>query len=279
MTTSPVDAPSESELIVSIADRALAGKARVFAGIGLLTLAVDLARRTSNPDVELIYESGVCGAQSDSHGRGNRRLGSRVRRGVRRFDGRAVRVRALGRQRDVGVLGAAQIDRYGSLNTAVIGDWNKSPVRLPGGGAVVIMPNAGRMRTGPGSSGSDGRWAGHWAPDRRECAAGRCHQQLLSYIVMPYHPKGSLDVRIRHHGPVSLSEALRLGVKIPGALEMAHRLDILHRNVTARTSCSPNTASPRLADFGIAHGAGGFETASGARCTGFGDFKRSRPDS
>ena len=47
---------------------------------------------------------------------------------------------------DVGFLGAAQIDRYGSLNTSIIGDWDKPTVRLPGaGGAVEIMPNAGEI--------------------------------------------------------------------------------------------------------------------------------------
>jgi glutaconate CoA-transferase, subunit B len=45
---------------------------------------------------------------------------------------------------DVGFLGAAQVDRWGSLNTSVIGDWASPTVRLPGsGGAADIMPNAG----------------------------------------------------------------------------------------------------------------------------------------
>ena len=53
----------------------------------------------------------------------------------------------------------------------------------------------------------------------------------LSYIVMPYHQQDSLDVRIRDHGPLPLPEALRLGVKMAGAVETAHRLDILHRDI------------------------------------------------
>jgi len=54
----------------SVAARAVAGKTRVFAGVGLPTLAVDLARRTPNPDVELIYESGVCGAHPEAMAEG-----------------------------------------------------------------------------------------------------------------------------------------------------------------------------------------------------------------
>lgn len=38
------------------------GKRRVFAGIGLPTLAVALSQATTNPSIEQVYESGVCGA-------------------------------------------------------------------------------------------------------------------------------------------------------------------------------------------------------------------------
>ncbi|MGH3804571.1 MAG: serine/threonine-protein kinase, partial [Pseudonocardiaceae bacterium] len=51
------------------------------------------------------------------------------------------------------------------------------------------------------------------------------------FLVMPYHQQDSLDARIRRHGPLPLDEALRLGVKIAGAVETAHRLGILHRDI------------------------------------------------
>jgi non-specific serine/threonine protein kinase len=53
------------------------------------------------------------------------------------------------------------------------------------------------------------------------------------YLVMPYHPQGSLGDQIRQHGPLPVEAALRLGVKIAGALETAHRLGIIHRDVKA----------------------------------------------
>ena len=37
---------------------------------------------------------------------------------------------------DVGFLGAAQIDRFGNLNSTVIGDYEHPKVRLPGGGGA-----------------------------------------------------------------------------------------------------------------------------------------------
>jgi glutaconate CoA-transferase subunit B len=146
MSTAPLGAISATEIIVSVAARELAGKGRVFAGVGLPTLAVDLAKRTSNPDVELIYESGVCGAHPAAMAEGI--ADSVVVSGAESV----VSMSALfgyvlqGGNVDVGFLGAAQIDRYGSLITSIIGDWDKPTVRLPGaGGAVEIMPNAGEI--------------------------------------------------------------------------------------------------------------------------------------
>ncbi|QSE87112.1 protein kinase domain-containing protein [Rhodococcus koreensis] len=83
------------------------------------------------------------------------------------------------------------------------------------------------------------------------------------FIVMPYHAGGSLDERIRRHGPLPLDEALRLGVKMAGALETAHRLGILHRDVKPGNILFTDYGEPALTDFGIAHIAGGFETTAG----------------
>ncbi|MRH93488.1 protein kinase [Nocardia sp. SYP-A9097] len=83
------------------------------------------------------------------------------------------------------------------------------------------------------------------------------------FTVMPYYRHGSLDARIRHNGPLELREALRLGVKIAGALETAHRLGVLHRDVKPANILFTDYDEPTLVDFGIAHIAGGFVTATG----------------
>ncbi|MEV5834462.1 protein kinase [Nocardia sp. NPDC052112] len=85
----------------------------------------------------------------------------------------------------------------------------------------------------------------------------------LLYLVMPYHPHGSLDARIRRDGPLSVAAALHLGVKIAGALETAHRAEILHRDIKPGNILLTDYGEPALTDFGIAHIAGGFETATG----------------
>lgn len=136
--------PSSTEFLAAVAARQLVGKHRVFAGVGLPTLAVDLARRTVNPDVELVYESGVCGAQPEGLAEGIADSvlvsGAAAVLSMPALFGYVLQRGHV----DVGFLGAAQIDRWGSLNTSFIGDWDKPAVRLPGaGGAAEIMPNAG----------------------------------------------------------------------------------------------------------------------------------------
>lgn len=83
------------------------------------------------------------------------------------------------------------------------------------------------------------------------------------YIVMPYHAADSLAVRLRQEGPVPWPEALRIGVKLCGALETAHRNGTLHRDIKPANVLINDYGEPQLSDFGIAHIEGGYETATG----------------
>lgn len=83
------------------------------------------------------------------------------------------------------------------------------------------------------------------------------------YLVMPYYAGGSLDSRIRRNGSQPVSDALRIGIKVAGALETAHRAGILHRDVKPGNILLSEYEEPALTDFGIARIAGGFETAAG----------------
>ncbi len=139
-----VTAPATlEETMVVAAARALAGKRRVFAGIGMPTLAVSLAQDTVAPDIEVVYESGVCGAHPTE-------LPATIADSVLITGSEAVLtmpalfgyVLQAGRI-DVGFLGAAQIDRFGNLNSSVIGSWERPAKRLPGsGGAMEVLANA-----------------------------------------------------------------------------------------------------------------------------------------
>src|ERR1700747_1848488 len=83
------------------------------------------------------------------------------------------------------------------------------------------------------------------------------------YIVMQYHPRNSLKARIRHAGPISWQETVHIGVKMAGALETAHRLGTLHRDVKPANILLTDYGEPQLTDFGIARIPGGFETRAG----------------
>ncbi|MGF6889344.1 putative ATPase/DNA-binding NarL/FixJ family response regulator [Nocardia sp. GAS34] len=83
------------------------------------------------------------------------------------------------------------------------------------------------------------------------------------YLVMQYHERGSLDARIREDGPLTVEEAVRVGRKLAGALGAAHRVGIVHRDVKPANILFTDYDEPVLTDFGIAHFAGGFQTAAG----------------
>jgi serine/threonine-protein kinase PknK len=83
------------------------------------------------------------------------------------------------------------------------------------------------------------------------------------FIVMPYHAKDSLEALIRRHGPLDWRATLSIGVKLAGALDAAHRVGTLHRDVKPANILLTDYGEPQLTDFGIARIAGGFETATG----------------
>ena len=135
-----------AEMMITVAARQLAGARTVFVGVGLPNIACNLARYTVAPDLELIYESGVYGAQPARLplSIGDPTLVTGALSVVSMAD-----LFGLYLQRglvDVALLGGAQIDRYGNLNTTVIGDYAHPKTRLPGsGGACEIAINARKV--------------------------------------------------------------------------------------------------------------------------------------
>ena len=83
------------------------------------------------------------------------------------------------------------------------------------------------------------------------------------YLVMPYYEKDSLEALIREHGPLDWVETLSIGVKLAGALEAAHRVGTLHRDVKPGNILLSDYGEPQLTDFGIARISGGFQTSTG----------------
>jgi len=135
-----------SEIMIASSARAMAGERVVFVGVGLPNIACNLARRTVAPDLELIYESGVFGARPA-------RLPLSI--GDAALFSGAISACSMadlfmnylqGGLIEVAFLGAAQIDRFGNLNSTVIGDYRQPKIRLPGsGGACEIAIHARKI--------------------------------------------------------------------------------------------------------------------------------------
>jgi glutaconate CoA-transferase subunit B len=137
------NACTADEMMTVTAARQLRNRAVCFVGIGLPSAACNLARLTHAPDLVLIYESGTVGTRPTvlplSIGDGE--LAETAACVVPLPE---IFAHYLQRGRvDVGFLGAAQIDRFGNLNSTVVGEYAHPKVRLPGaGGAPEIATHA-----------------------------------------------------------------------------------------------------------------------------------------
>jgi glutaconate CoA-transferase subunit B len=174
---------SKSEMMIVASARQLAGVKNCFVGVGLPNIVCNLSQRTVAPELQLVYESGVYGARPArlplSIGDPTLATGATAITSMYELFAYYLQAGLI----DVAFLGGAQIDRYGNLNTTVIGDYDAPKVRLPGSGGaceiaihartvLVIMRQARRsfverldFRTSPGHSGDPARdaargWSG-----------------------------------------------------------------------------------------------------------------------
>ena len=127
---------TSDDMMAVEAARRLANGDVSFVGIGLPSLAANLARRTHAPNCVLVYESGTIGAKPTKLplSIGDGELAETADAVVSVPEMFAYWLQA-GRI-DIGFLGAAQIDRHGNLNSTVIGNYATPKVRLPGGGGA-----------------------------------------------------------------------------------------------------------------------------------------------
>jgi len=140
------DGYTPAEMMAAVAARELANREVVFVGIGLPNLACNLARALQAPDLVLIYESGAVGAVPErlpvSIGDPSLVTGSLMVCSM----ADVFQLFLQNGKIEVGFLGGAQIDRFGNINTTVIGSYQKPKVRLPGsGGAAEIAVHAQRV--------------------------------------------------------------------------------------------------------------------------------------
>lgn len=135
-----------SEKMAVRASQELQDQQVVFVGIGLPNLACNLARQTHAPQLFMIYESGTIGTLPA-------RLPVSIGDPTLVTDSLAIVSQAdifqgylQGGLIEVGFLGGAQVDKYGNINTTVIGDYANPKIRLPGsGGACEIATHSHRV--------------------------------------------------------------------------------------------------------------------------------------
>jgi glutaconate CoA-transferase, subunit B len=134
------------EMMTIVASRALHDGDVCFVGIGAPSAACNLARLTHAPELVLIYESGTIQTRPDvlplSIGDGELCETALTTVSVAEM----FQYWLQGGRISKGFLGGAQIDRYGNINTTVIGDYHDPKVRLPGGGgAPEIASSCGEV--------------------------------------------------------------------------------------------------------------------------------------
>jgi glutaconate CoA-transferase subunit B len=124
------------EMMAVAAARTLTNDDVCFVGIGAPSQACNLARLTHAPNITLIYESGTIGTRPDvlPLSIGDPELCETARCTVSVPE--MFQYWLQGGRISVGFLGGAQLDKFGNINSSVIGSYAKPKVRLPGGGGA-----------------------------------------------------------------------------------------------------------------------------------------------
>lgn len=134
-----------TEMMTIAASRALTNEDVCFVGIGAPSAACNVARLTHAPDITLIYESGTIGTAPDvlplSIGDGELCETALTTVNVPEM----FRYWLQGGRITVGFLGAAQLDKFGNINTTVIGDYHSPKTRLPGGGGAPEIASSSQQ--------------------------------------------------------------------------------------------------------------------------------------
>lgn len=127
---------SPDEMMTIAASRVLGNDDVCFVGIGAPSAACNVARLIHSPDITLIYESGTIGTEPDvlplSIGDGELCDTALTTVAVPEM----FKYWLQGGRVTIGFLSAAQLDKFGNINTTVVGDYDHPKTRLPGGGGA-----------------------------------------------------------------------------------------------------------------------------------------------
>ena len=253
---------SASEMMTVAAARALDNDDICFVGIGLPSAACNLARLTHAPGLTLVYESGTLETKPHvlplSIGDGELCETALTTVSVPEM----FQYWLQGGRISVGFLGGAQVDRFGNLNSTVIGDYRTPKVRLPGSGGAteiatccrriyIVMRQTSRsfVKTldfltslGHGPSGRERREMGVTTHGPALVVTDLCmmkpHPDTMEFIVVSLHPGVTRDqVRAQTGWDVRFAADVET-TRAPGADELEALRDLNAR--TARAHGAPS---------------------------------------
>jgi len=248
-----------SEMMTVAAARALTNDDVCFVGIGLPSAACNLARLTHAPRLRLIYESGTIETKPDvlplSIGDGELHDTALTTVSVPEIFSYWLQGGRIG----VGFLGGAQVDRFGNLNSTVIGPYATPTVRLPGGGGApeiatgcgriyIVMPQTRRAfvervdfvtSLGHGPTGRERRRLGIRTEGPALIVTDLCmmtpHQDSKEFEVVSLHPGVTRDQVAEHTAwRVRFADAVA-ETPPPGRDELAALRDLQERTARGRT--------------------------------------------
>lgn len=221
------------ELLAASASRLLADRKVVFAGVGMPLLASVLAKNLHAPNLTIVLEGGIIGPQIQP---GELPISTNEMRAARRSmmltDIVDIFLFAQRGFFDYGFLGAAQIDKFGNINTTVIGDYKDPKVRLPGSGGandiisscrqifVVTTHEARRFVEEVDFVTSPGYLDGGTSREDAGLIFGRVERVVTDLAVMDFHPE-SKRMRLRELQPgvtveqVQESTGFELLIEVP----------------------------------------------------------------
>jgi len=234
-----------SELMVVIAARELKDKESVLVGVGIPNLAANLAKKLQAPGLNMVYESGAVGSNPTRMplSIGDPCLVTGAKSVCSMYEQFAYYLQ--GGRIDVGFLGGAQIDKFGNINSTVIGQYKTPKVRLPGSGGacdiasnvkkiIVITPHEKRrfvekvdFRTSPGFVDGKASWKnlklqgeGPYAVITDLCTM-KFDNETGEMVVVSLHPGVTLE-KVQENTPWKLKVAPKLeNTKAPTEEELA----------------------------------------------------------
>jgi glutaconate CoA-transferase, subunit B len=127
---------TDSEMMALAAGRMIKNNDIVFAGTGIPVLAASSAKHIYAPKAVIFFETG--GIDPSLHEIPMAVADLRVMHGTCLNSGLIEAFSIVGHRKlhTIAFLGAAQIDKYGNLNTTAIGDYHRPEVRMPGSGGA-----------------------------------------------------------------------------------------------------------------------------------------------